>query len=59
MSTSNNKSSSHKAAKPLVWVKTNDGTTYICPKSELRDPKNVSKEELSQCVDESHNPQNS
>lgn len=55
---SNNKSNGYQAAKPLVWVKTNDGTTYICPKSELRDPKKVSKEELSQCMDESLNPQN-
>ena len=48
----------HKAAKPMVWVKANDGTTYICPKSELKNPKDFSDDELKACVDESENPQN-
>ena len=43
---------------PHVWVKDNDGNTWICPKASLRDPKNVSEEELKECVDESMNPQN-
>lgn len=48
----------YQAAKPLVWVKAYDGGTYLCPKEELKDPKNVSREELNRCVDESQNPQN-
>lgn len=58
MSNHKNSQSAHRAAKPMVWVKANDGSTYICPKSEVRDPKNVRSEELSQCMDESLNPQN-
>lgn len=58
MSSNDNSAKPYKAAKPLVWVKDSSGTTYLCPKSELRDPKNVSKEELALCMDESENPQN-
>ena len=49
---------SHVAAKPMVWVKDDEGNTYICPKAEVRDAKSVSKHELRRCVDESQNPQN-
>ena len=58
MSNINKNQSAHKAAKPMVWVKAKDGNTYICPKSEVSDPRNVRKDELSQCMDESLNPQN-
>lgn len=47
----------HKAAKPMVWV-ASSGSTYICPKNEIKDPKNVTEAELRQCLDESENPQN-
>lgn len=58
MSTYESSMKPYRAAKPMVWVKDRSGTTYICPKSELKDPKNVSQSELSQCMDESQNPQN-
>ena len=48
----------HKAAMPMVWVRGNDGSTYICPKNEIRDPRNVTRDELGRCLDESQNPQN-
>jgi len=54
----NKKSSEHKAAKPMVWVRGNDGTSYICPKDAVNDTRNVKNHELTDCVDESQNPQN-
>ena len=54
----NDGSNEYKAAKPMVWIKANDGDTYICPKNEIDDPRNVSEAELSRCVNESENPQN-
>lgn len=53
-----NENNVHKAAKPMVWVKDKSGNTYICPKSAVRDPKNISECELRECMDESENPQN-
>lgn len=58
MSIKENSNKGYRAAKPMVWVKAEDGSTYICPKSDVRDPKNVSSRELRSCVDESQNPQN-
>jgi hypothetical protein len=41
----------------INWVKSESGTTYLCPAGE--DFSNASEEELrDRCVDESHNPQN-
>jgi len=54
----NEKNNSWKPAKIMVWVKTNDGDTWMCPKSSIRDRKNVSAAELADCVNESDNPQN-
>jgi len=54
----NEKNNSWKPAKVMVWVKTNDGDTWMCPKSSIRDRKNVSAAELADCVNESDNPQN-
>lgn len=49
----------HKAAKPMVWIRDAEGNTYICPKSSVNDPENISKSELlKECLDESQNPQN-
>jgi hypothetical protein len=42
----------------MMWVKTNDGNTWLCPKADLVDPKSISEEELKACLDESQNPQN-
>ena len=48
---------SHKPAKPFVWVKDKDGNTYLCPKEELVDPKNLSQSDLKNyCIDESTVP---
>jgi hypothetical protein len=48
---------SHKPAKPFVWVKDKDGNTYLCPKEELVDPKNLSQSEIKNyCIDESTVP---
>ena len=58
MSKSNCNSNEHKAAKPMVWFKDRSGNTYICPKYDMKDPRNISEEELSLCLDESQNPQN-
>ena len=42
----------------MMWVKTDDGNTWLCPKAQLVDPKNMSEDELKSCLDESQNPQN-
>ncbi len=52
------KDNSWKAAKVMVWVKTSDGDTWMCPKSSVKDRKTVSAAELADCVNESYNPQN-
>lgn len=54
----NGKDNSWKAAKIMVWVKTSDGNTWMCPKSSITDRRNVSAAELADCVNESNNPQN-
>jgi hypothetical protein len=47
----------HKAAKPFTWVKDKEGNTYLCPKEELVDPKELNEEELKRhCIDESTTP---
>jgi hypothetical protein len=49
----------HKAAKPMVWVKDQDGNVYVCPKDALKDPKGFSEEELkTYCIDDSTRPDN-
>ena len=41
------------------WVKSDSGSTYLCPLSVIRGLDNPSEEQLrSLCVDESLNPQN-
>ncbi len=47
-----------KAAKPMIWIRTEDGNTWVCPKDAISDPNNVSADELAMCVNESYNPQN-
>ncbi len=41
------KSNEWKAAKPMVWIKTEDGNTWICPKDAISDRNNVSPDELA------------
>jgi hypothetical protein len=50
---------STKSSLQTVWVRdARTGNTYICPKSSIKDRRNVSSSELRECVDESDNPQN-
>jgi hypothetical protein len=36
----------------FVWVKDRVGNEYVCSADYLKDPKNVSAEELKNCVDD-------
>jgi len=49
----------HKAAKPMVWIKDREGDTWICPKESVSEVGNISDDKLSkECLNESENPQN-
>jgi hypothetical protein len=41
----------------FVWVKDKAGNEYVCAVDALRDPKNVSDEDLKNCVDDASVPQ--
>lgn len=34
-----------------VWVKDRRGNSYMCPLSALKDPRSVSKDALTRCLD--------
>jgi hypothetical protein len=36
----------------FVWVKDKSGNEYVCKKEDLKDPKQLSEEELKQCMEE-------
>ena len=36
----------------FVWVKDKAGNEYVCNAEYLKDPKNVSEEDLKNCVDD-------
>ena len=36
----------------FVWVKDKAGNEYVCSAEYLKDPKNVSEEDLKNCVDD-------
>jgi len=38
--------------KQYVWVKDKAGNEYICSLDGLKDPKNASKDELENCLDD-------
>ena len=40
------------AEKGFVWVKDRAGNEYVCRVEDLKDPKKVSKEELTNCIDD-------
>ena len=42
----------------FVWVKDRAGNEYVCNVEYLKDPKNVSEDELRNCVDDAsvHQP---
>ena len=35
-----------------VWVKDKVGNEFLCPAGALKDPKDATKEELENCVDD-------
>jgi hypothetical protein len=41
----------------FVWVKDKAGNEYVCNVEYLQDPKNVSEEDLKNCVDDASVPQ--
>ena len=41
-----------KKRTQFVWVKDRAGNEYVCSADYLKDPKNVSEEELRNCVDD-------
>lgn len=36
----------------FVWVKDKAGNEYVCNAEYLQDPKNISEEDLKNCVDD-------
>lgn len=40
------------AEQGFVWVKDRAGNEFVCKKEELKDPKDVSEEELKNCMDD-------
>jgi hypothetical protein len=43
----------------VQWIKSESGSTYLCPVEALRRLENPTEEQLKMiCVDESMNPQN-
>ncbi|MDY6879617.1 MAG: hypothetical protein V2J25_12060 [Desulfatiglans sp.] len=36
----------------FVWVKDKAGNEYVCSAEYLKDPKNISEEDLKNCVDD-------
>ena len=41
----------------FVWVKDRAGNEFVCSLDDLKDPKNVSDEDLQNCVDDASVPQ--
>lgn len=41
----------------FVWVKDRAGNEFVCSMDDLQDPKNVSEDELKNCVDDASVPQ--
>ena len=38
--------------KRFVWVTDKSGNEYVCRVMDLKDPKNVSEEDLENCIDD-------
>ncbi|MFO8011447.1 MAG: hypothetical protein R6T78_03180 [Dehalococcoidales bacterium] len=38
--------------KGWVWVKDNAGNMFVCHVNDLKDPKEVSEEDLKNCMDD-------
>jgi len=41
----------------FVWVKDKAGNEFVCELGALKDPKNVSQDELKNCIDDAKSPQ--
>ena len=41
----------NKTKNRLVWVKDRQGHEYVCPRNALKDPNELTEEELARCVD--------
>ena len=49
----------HKRELSVKWIKTDSGSTYLCPVTALERLSSPSEDQLKLiCVDESANPQN-
>jgi len=46
-----------KGRTQFVWVKDKAGNEFVCPIDALKDPKNVSGDDLTNCVDDAKSPQ--
>ncbi|MGA7875859.1 MAG: hypothetical protein WCA08_09360 [Desulfoferrobacter sp.] len=46
-----------KGRTQFVWVKDKAGNEFVCELGALKDPKNVSQEDLKNCVDDAKSPQ--
>ena len=40
------------AEKGFVWVKDRAGNEFVCHINDLKDPKNISEEDLKDCMEE-------
>jgi hypothetical protein len=49
----------HFSRKNFKWIRSESGTTYLCPVDAIRGRNDLSEEELSTlCMDESLSPHN-
>jgi len=46
-----------KGRTQFVWVKDKAGNEFVCELGALKDPKNVSQDELKNCIDDAKTPQ--
>ena len=44
--------------KGFVWVKDKAGNEFVCHIDDLKDPKNISDEDLKNCIDDASRPIN-
>ena len=41
----------------FVWVKDKAGNEFVCPADSLKNPKEVSEDDLKNCIDDASVPQ--
>lgn len=44
----------HEGSKGFVWVKDNAGNQFVCPVEALKKPKDISEDELKNCIDDAN-----